>query len=165
MTTSFSRVGFGTNYISETNSISWRLCLALQGVPALLLAVLTLTLPYTPRWLVSKGRKAEALKTLAWLRKLPEDSELIQLEYIEIQAESIFESETTAEKFPHLIGGGPIRQFRLQAARFGELFTTRHMFYRTAGTLVSNVCERDLINVFLLVYSGRLDAILPADVS
>ncbi|KAF9266137.1 general substrate transporter [Marasmius fiardii PR-910] len=125
-------VGFGTNYISETNSVSWRLCLALQGVPALLLAVLSFTIPYTPRWLIFKGRRAEALKTLAWLRKMPEDSEVVQLEFVEIQAESILESETTAEKFPHLIGGGPFRQFRLQAARFGELFTTKHMFYRTA---------------------------------
>lgn len=30
-------VGFGTNYISDTNSVSWRLCLAIQGVPALML--------------------------------------------------------------------------------------------------------------------------------
>ncbi|KAG7097509.1 hypothetical protein E1B28_004851 [Marasmius oreades] len=125
-------VGFGTNYISDTNSVSWRLCLALQGVPAVLLAVLTFTIPYTPRWLIGKGRKAEALKTLAWLRKLPEDSELVQLEFIEIQAESMFENETTEEKFPRLVGGGPIRQFRLQVARFGELFTTIHMFRRTA---------------------------------
>ena len=32
-------VGFGTNYISDTNSTSWRLCLAIQGVPALMLCV------------------------------------------------------------------------------------------------------------------------------
>jgi MFS family permease len=30
-------VGYGTNYISDSNSVSWRLCLAIQGVPALML--------------------------------------------------------------------------------------------------------------------------------
>ncbi|KAJ7272862.1 hexose transport-related protein [Mycena rebaudengoi] len=125
-------VGYGTNYISETNSASWRVCLAGQGIPAIALALLTFTLPYTPRWLIRKGRHEEALKTLAWLRKMPEDSEIVQLEYVEIQAEAMFEAEMTAEKFPHLVGGGSLRQFKLQVAQFGELFTTIHMFRRTA---------------------------------
>ncbi|KAF5371317.1 hypothetical protein D9758_004206 [Tetrapyrgos nigripes] len=125
-------VGYGTNFISETNSVSWRLCLALQGVPALLLAALTFTLPYTPRWLIRQGRKEEALETLSWLRKESKDSEIVQLEFIEIQAEAMLEAETTAEKFPHLVGGSAWTSFKLQVARFGELFTTLHMFRRTA---------------------------------
>ncbi|KAJ6500694.1 hexose transport-related protein [Mycena sanguinolenta] len=125
-------VGYGTNFISETNSASWRVCLAGQGIPALALAILSFTLPYTPRWLIRQGRGREALKTLAWLRKMPEDSEIVQLEYTEIQAEAMFEAEMTAEKFPGLVGGGPARQFKLQIAQFGELFTTIHMFRRTA---------------------------------
>ncbi|THV05516.1 hexose transport-related protein [Dendrothele bispora CBS 962.96] len=125
-------VGYGTNFISETNSVSWRLCLALQGVPALLLAALTLALPYTPRWLVRQGRKEEALETLVWLRKEDKDSEIIQLEFSEIQVEATFEAEITREKFPHLVGPGAWTKFRLQVAQFGELFTTLHMFRRTA---------------------------------
>ncbi|KAJ6497107.1 hexose transport-related protein [Mycena vitilis] len=125
-------VGYGTNFISETNSASWRVCLAGQGVPAIALALLSFTLPYTPRWLIRKGRREEAVKTLAWLRKMPEDSEVIQLEYIEIQAEAMFEAEVTAERFPSLVGGGAVTQFKLQVAQFGELFTTIHMFRRTA---------------------------------
>ncbi|KAJ7778704.1 hexose transport-related protein [Mycena maculata] len=125
-------VGYGTNFISDTNSASWRVCLAGQGIPALALAALSFTLPYTPRWLIRKGRTQEALKTLAWLRKMPEDSEIVQLEYVEIQAEAMFEAETTAERFPRLVGGGTFREFKLQVAQFGELFTTIHMFRRTA---------------------------------
>ncbi|KAJ6620368.1 general substrate transporter [Mycena sp. CBHHK59/15] len=125
-------VGYGTNYISETNSASWRVCLAGQGVPAIALALLSFTLPYTPRWLIRKGRREDALRTLAWLRKMPEDSEIVQLEYVEIQAEAMFEAETTAEKFPRLVGGPAFTQFKLQVAQFGELFTTVHMFRRTA---------------------------------
>ncbi|KAJ7348946.1 hexose transport-related protein [Mycena albidolilacea] len=125
-------VGYGTNFISETNSASWRVCLAGQGIPAMALALLSFTLPYTPRWLIRKGRRQEALKNLAWLRKMPEDSEIIQLEYTEIQAEALFEAEMTAERFPHLVGSGAFTQFKLQVAQFGELFTTIHMFRRTA---------------------------------
>ncbi|KAJ7611668.1 hexose transport-related protein [Roridomyces roridus] len=125
-------VGYGTNFISETNSASWRVCLALQGVPALALAFLSFTLPYTPRWLMGQGRAEEGLKVLAWLRNLPEDSEIVQLEFMEIQAQAIFEAETTAERFPKLVGGGVWTQFKLQVARFGELFTTIYMFRRTA---------------------------------
>ncbi|KAF7294568.1 Hexose transport-related protein [Mycena indigotica] len=125
-------VGFGTNFISETNSASWRVCLAGQGVPSLALALLSFTLPYTPRWLIRRGRNEEALSTLAWLRKMPEDSEIVQLEYTEIQAEALFEAETTAERFPGLTSKDAWTQFKLQIAQFGELFTTIHMFRRTA---------------------------------
>ncbi|KAJ7221572.1 hexose transport-related protein [Mycena pura] len=125
-------VGFGTNFISETNSASWRVCLAGQAVPAFALAFFSFTLPYTPRWLMKKGRSQEALKTLAWLRNMPEDSEIVQLEYIEIQAEAMFEAETTAERFPSLGGQDALTQFKLQVAQFGELFTTIYMFRRTA---------------------------------
>jgi hypothetical protein len=47
------------------------------------------------------------------------------------------EAETTAERFPGLVGGGAVTQFKLQVAQFGELFTTIHMFRRTAGKVVS----------------------------
>ncbi|KAJ7584029.1 hexose transport-related protein [Mycena floridula] len=125
-------VGYGTNNISETNSASWRVCLAGQGIPSLMLATFTLFIPYTPRWLIRQGRTAEALKTLAYLRDMPEDAEIVQLEFVEIQAESLFEAETTAEKFPHLVKTDPWTSFKLQVAQFGELFTTIHMFRRTA---------------------------------
>lgn len=46
---------------------------------------------------------------------------------------TLTEAETTAERFPRLVGGGPLTQFKLQVAQFGELFTTIHMFRRTAG--------------------------------
>jgi len=82
--------GYGTNFISTTNSASWRVCLSIQGVPALLLCVLTFYLPYTPRWLVGRGRAKEARENLAWIRNLSMDDELINLEMIEIQAEAKF---------------------------------------------------------------------------
>jgi hypothetical protein len=47
----------------------------------------------------------------------------------------VVEAEMTAERFPHLVGSGAFTQFKLQVAQFGELFTTIHMFRRTAGRL------------------------------
>jgi hypothetical protein len=38
------------------------------------------------RWLASKGRNAEALKNLAWVRKRDVDSELVQIELAEVVA-------------------------------------------------------------------------------
>jgi hypothetical protein len=62
-------------------------------------------MPFSPRWLCHHGREAEARKTLASLRDLPEDHELIELEFLEIKAQSLFEKRTTAERFPHLADG------------------------------------------------------------
>jgi len=59
-------------------------------------------MPFTPRWLVHHGREAEALQVLSRLRGLQPDHELIELEYAEIRAQSLFEKRTVAEKFPGL---------------------------------------------------------------
>ncbi|CAK5279203.1 unnamed protein product [Mycena citricolor] len=146
-----TRVGYGTNFISASNSVSWRLCLAGQGIPALLLAGLTLTLPYTPRWLVRKGRHAQALETLAWLRNMPPDSEIVQLEFVEIQAEAMFEAEVTAERFPHLLGKGAGKELKLQIAQFGELFATKHMFKRTAVACLTQFFQQ-MTGIDAIVY-------------
>ncbi|KAF7298442.1 Hexose transport-related protein [Mycena kentingensis (nom. inval.)] len=144
-------VGYGTNFISTTNSAAWRVCLAGQGIPSLALALLTLTLPYTPRWLIRKGRNAEALRTLAWLRRMPEDSEIVQLEYTEIQAEALFEAETTAERFPKLTSQDAWTQFKLQVAQFGQLFTTVHMFRRTAVACLTQFFQQ-MTGIDVIVY-------------
>ena len=54
---------------------------------AAILAIGIWWLPFSPRWLVKKGRDKEAIQVLSKLRHLPEDSDMLQLEYKEIKAE------------------------------------------------------------------------------
>jgi MFS family permease len=70
----------------------------------------------------------EALQTLAYLRKRPVDDELVQLEFLEIRAEEMFEAENLKRRFPEYKKGG----LKLELANFGSLFSSRHMFRRTA---------------------------------
>jgi MFS family permease len=49
-------------------SISWRLPLAIQVIPALILSFGSLFLPPSPRLLISQGKQEEARKALARLR-------------------------------------------------------------------------------------------------
>jgi hypothetical protein len=59
-------------------------------------------MPFNPRWLIHHGREDEARKVLASLRDLSEDHELMELEYLEIKAQSLLEKPTVAKRWPHL---------------------------------------------------------------
>ena len=108
-------------------------------------------MPYSPRWLVHHGREAEARKTLALLRKLPEDNELIEVEFLEIKAQSIFEKRTTAEHFPHLSKPTAWNTLKLQFVAVGSLFRTKPMFRRViVATLTMTFQQWTGINAVLV---------------
>lgn len=44
-------------------------------------------MPFSPRWLCSKGRSREALNSLARLRQLPEDDPKVMAEWISIRGD------------------------------------------------------------------------------
>lgn len=79
-------ITYGTNYIGGTGATqaeaAWRLPIALQLVPALILGVGILFMPFSPRWLINQGRDDEALQVLSSTRNLPPDHELIQIELL-----------------------------------------------------------------------------------
>lgn len=87
-------------------------------------------MPFSPRWLEHHGREAEARRTLASLRGLPQDHELVELEYLEIKAQSLFEKRSTAERFPELADGSAWSTIKLQFIAVGSLFKTKPMFRR-----------------------------------
>ncbi|CAK1360021.1 unnamed protein product [Cercospora beticola] len=70
-------VGFWINYgLQETMAPSrkqWLIPFAVQLIPAGLLLIGAFWLHESPRWLLSRNRRAEAIKNLTWIRNLPAD--------------------------------------------------------------------------------------------
>lgn len=104
--------------------------LALQLIPAILLGAGMLFMPFSPRWLVHHDREEEAKDVLVSLRGLPRDHPLLELEFLEIKSQSLFEKRTEKEKFPHLERSNTWSYIKLEAAGFGSLFKTWPMFRR-----------------------------------
>ena len=131
----------GTNYIGGTGTTqsdaSWLVPICLQLAPALILFSGMLFMPYSPRWLVHHDREVEARKVLATLRGLPQDHELVDLEYLEIKAQSTFEKRTVADKFPHLQSPSAWNTFKLQFVAIGSLFKSMAMFRRVIVATVT----------------------------
>jgi hypothetical protein len=93
-------------------------------------------MPFSPRWLMNNDREEEASRTLANLRNLPEDHELVRIELLEIKAEVIFERQVFAKQFPSLANGSS-GILRREAAQYANIFRTKDSFKRVAiGSLV-----------------------------
>ncbi len=134
-------IDYGTQYIGGVSNgqkdAAWLVPLALQLAPALLLGGGMAFMPFSPRWLVHHGREEDARKTLAKLRGMSEHDELIELEFAEIKAQSLFEKRTVAEKFPHLSDGSNWSIVKLQFEAMASLFKTKPMFRRVALATVT----------------------------
>ncbi|KAM3434431.1 hypothetical protein NHJ13734_006001 [Beauveria thailandica] len=134
-------IGYGSNYIGGTgdsqSDLSWRLPSIIQGIPAAALAIGIWFMPYSPRWLVKVGRDEEAKATLAWMRKLPIDDKVVQVEFMEIKAESVFEKKAFARDFPKMADASRQNAFKEQMAQYINCFRTRDNFKRiSTGFLV-----------------------------
>ncbi|KAI8809276.1 hypothetical protein BJ742DRAFT_677004 [Cladochytrium replicatum] len=70
---------------TASGDLMWRTALAIQVLPGVLLMLILLLLPFSPRWLVNQGRDAEAVNVLAKLRSLDPKSDFVMHEYIEIR--------------------------------------------------------------------------------
>ncbi|KAL8950908.1 MAG: hypothetical protein Q9222_003086 [Ikaeria aurantiellina] len=134
-------IDYGTNYIGGTgqtqSEAAWLVPICLQLAPALILFGGMLMMPFSPRWLIHHDREDEARKVLARLRGLTADHELVDLEFLEIKAQSSFEKRTVAEKFPHLQTPSAWNTFKLQFVAIASLFRTMPMFRRVIVATVT----------------------------
>ncbi|OMH83511.1 putative glucose transporter rco-3 [Zancudomyces culisetae] len=92
----------------KKNNFQWRGVFIFQLVVCALFTIIMVTMPYSPRWLMSKGRKEDAIKSLMRLRSASEANEKIMREADEIEAEIERERQTEVASYGTLFG----QQFR-----------------------------------------------------
>jgi len=99
---------------------------------------------HSPRWLVSNNRDEEALNILADLRRASKDSEIVQLEYLEIKAQHMFEVDRSRAKFPQFQSGSFSDNFKLGFYDYASLFTNKSLRKRVfvaVFTMVFQQCQ------------------------
>lgn len=79
------------------SSWAWRLPSVLQGLPSVVQVALMWFCPESPRWLINKGRDAQALQTLAYYHARGNDQDpLVQFEFNEIKEAIALDREVAA---------------------------------------------------------------------
>ncbi|KAH7122071.1 general substrate transporter [Dactylonectria estremocensis] len=84
-----------TKYHAGTD-LQWQLPTALQAAPAVIWGIGTFFTPETPRFLLMKNKRTEALATLCRFRNLAEDHPYVQAEFQGIEAQLNHEVEIVA---------------------------------------------------------------------
>lgn len=114
-------ITYGTQYIPS--EWSWRLPFLIQILPGLVLGVGIVFLPFSPRWLASKGRDQEALESLAKLRQLPKSDTRVLQEWYDIRTEVAFQKEVAQERHPKLFGSRKAAdRIRLELTSWADCF-------------------------------------------
>lgn len=101
---------------------SFRLPFLLQMLPAFPLAVALFFLPFSPRWLASRGRDQDCLDSLCKLRRLPSSDPRVQAEWLAIRAEAAHNREDLSERHPKLMGEGFASEAKLEIASWVDMF-------------------------------------------
>lgn len=90
-------INYGVSFMSSSRgAVQWRIPIGFQLVPVGIMMLLLPFLKESPRWLATKHRDDEAVKNLAWIRKLPVEDPSVQMEFAEITA-AIREEEAATE--------------------------------------------------------------------
>lgn len=139
---------YGTRYMSS--EWSWRLPFLIQMIPGLILGFGIVFLPYSPRWLSSKGRDNEALEVLSRLRRLPPTDSRVYQEWCEIRAEVAFTREVNAEKHPELQEPTRVNRMKLEIAAWSDCF--RHGCWRRTVVGVGIMFFQQFVGINALIY-------------
>ena len=133
-------------YGNDLGDRQWRAALAAQVVPGILLLLIMVPLPRSPRWLVSQGRVDEAKAVLSRLRGVPATAPIVEKEVDAILKE--IEAECGPEAIELIMSGTrkyvPFSaQMRAYFARYGELF-----FYKPTRRRLVLVCMLQFFQQF-----------------
>jgi hypothetical protein len=123
-------IGYGTNFIGgttypEQSSAAWRIPLAIQLVPAIILCVGSWFLPFSPRWLMLVGREEESLAVLAKVRQKDPSSPAIQYEFLALKAEALAERENYCVRY-----GSGDKTWRNELREYRRILTTKKPLHR-----------------------------------
>lgn len=113
-------ITYGTRFIPS--EWAWRLPFLIQMIPALVLGVGAYFLPYSPRWLASRGRDDESLQTLAKIRCLPADDQRVLREWFEIRSEAAYRKQLDAELHPKYQGNDRYSRVMRHVVAYGDCF-------------------------------------------
>jgi MFS family permease len=113
-------ISYGTRFMD--GEWAWRLPFLLQIVLGLVLGAGILLLPFSLRWLVSKGRHEEPKRNLVKLRSAPENNERLKLELLDIQAEVAFHQEVSRERHPNLQDESKSSSFKVEIVAWKDCF-------------------------------------------
>ncbi|EHK98147.1 putative High-affinity glucose transporter [Glarea lozoyensis 74030] len=96
-------VSYGTYVGIKDSTAQWRVPLAIQLIPAIVLGALIFLFPESPRWLMDNGKPEEGLKTLARLHSNGDVNDpWVQAEFDQIQASITHEHENEAKSYLEL---------------------------------------------------------------
>ena len=141
-------ITYGTRYMA--GEWAWRLPFLLQLIPGFVLGAGMLFLPFSPRWLVSKGRDGEALEALRRLRRLPTTDPRVHLEWYDIRAEIAFHKESSALRHPDLQDGSTISQTKLELASWTDCF--RRGCWRRTHIGIGIMFFQQFVGINALIY-------------
>ncbi|KAK6528873.1 hypothetical protein TWF694_004104 [Orbilia ellipsospora] len=95
--------GYGT-YIHLTDEGQWRIPLAIQMVPAIVLGTCIFFMPESPRWLIDKGKTEKGLAILAQLHANGDQMDpFVRAEFEAIQTSITIEHDNEAKKWSQLL--------------------------------------------------------------
>jgi hypothetical protein len=85
----------------------FRFPMGIRLIPAFFLLFGMIFMPYSPRWLMAKGRDLEALKTIAFLRgNTSLSDQTVQMIFTEIKQSVVFEQKFTSQTYWEIFRSG-----------------------------------------------------------
>ena len=91
---------------------------------------------------MTKGRNDEALAVLARLRRRSAQNEGIQIEFLEVKAQHMFERQTSIAKFPEYQDGGFINNIKLGFHEYASLLQNKSLRKRVTIAVLIMVFQQ-----------------------